>query len=279
MENPPTADLFTGRRLDILDNGSLKLQYNRNRYYDQYTGRWLTHDPLGITPNVRHLGLFAPFAQYTGGTNLYLYADSSPTNALDAYGLMSTVITPQGLAAIWFNLEQLGYTTLQIVAKFEAAGVPTKVIAAAAAILGITIPGHDAEPVPVPIDVVPPTAVPIRVDKCPKPKPPEGARPPHFCERLKCPWPVYVALLAAQNAACKSKARCVAGDSSPVLYGKMTIHMACITARVALAEACFDKKDPWRKKDHERQIKNRLTGIINCADKIAKKMKHELGLW
>jgi RHS repeat-associated protein len=38
--------LFTGRRLDILDNGSLKLQYNRNRYYDRYTGRWLTNDPF-----------------------------------------------------------------------------------------------------------------------------------------------------------------------------------------------------------------------------------------
>ena len=37
--------LFTGRRVDILNGGSLKLQYNRNRYYDQYTGRWLTHDP------------------------------------------------------------------------------------------------------------------------------------------------------------------------------------------------------------------------------------------
>ena len=26
--------LFTGRRVDILDSGSLKIQYNRNRYYD-----------------------------------------------------------------------------------------------------------------------------------------------------------------------------------------------------------------------------------------------------
>jgi RHS repeat-associated protein len=41
--------LLTGRRLDILDTGSLKLQYNRNRYYDQYTGRFFTHDPMGIT--------------------------------------------------------------------------------------------------------------------------------------------------------------------------------------------------------------------------------------
>ena len=42
--------LFTGRRLDILDNGSLKIQYNRNRYYDYHIGRWFTHDPRGITP-------------------------------------------------------------------------------------------------------------------------------------------------------------------------------------------------------------------------------------
>jgi hypothetical protein len=38
--------LFTGRRVDFLDNGSLTLQYNRHRYYDYYTGRWTTHDPL-----------------------------------------------------------------------------------------------------------------------------------------------------------------------------------------------------------------------------------------
>lgn len=30
MQNPPTADLFTARTLDILDNGSLQLQCNRN---------------------------------------------------------------------------------------------------------------------------------------------------------------------------------------------------------------------------------------------------------
>jgi len=62
--------LFTGRRLDILDNGSLKLQYNRNRYYDQYTGRWLIHDPLG----------------YWDGLNLYGYVDNSPVTLSDPYG-------------------------------------------------------------------------------------------------------------------------------------------------------------------------------------------------
>jgi RHS repeat-associated protein len=61
---------FTGRRVDILDNGSLKIQYNRNRYYDYYTGRWLTHDPLG----------------YVEGINRYEYAESNPTQLLDPNG-------------------------------------------------------------------------------------------------------------------------------------------------------------------------------------------------
>jgi len=63
--------LFTGRRLDILDNGSLKIQYNRNRYYDYYTGRWLTHDPL----------------EYVDGMNLYEYGKSNPIIYVDPLGL------------------------------------------------------------------------------------------------------------------------------------------------------------------------------------------------
>jgi len=62
--------LFTGRRLDILDSGSLKTQYNRNRYYDYYTGRFTTHDSLG----------------YTDGMNLYEYVKSVPIYFLDPFG-------------------------------------------------------------------------------------------------------------------------------------------------------------------------------------------------
>jgi len=62
--------MFTDRRLDILDNGSLKLQYNRKRYYDQYTGRWLTHDASG----------------YVDGMNLYEYVGSCLVKDLDPNG-------------------------------------------------------------------------------------------------------------------------------------------------------------------------------------------------
>jgi RHS repeat-associated protein len=63
--------LFTGRRVDILDSGSLKIQYNRNRYYDYYSGRWLTHDPL----------------DFVDGMNRYEYVRSNPIIAGDPSGL------------------------------------------------------------------------------------------------------------------------------------------------------------------------------------------------
>jgi len=78
--------LFTGRRLDILDGGSLKIQYNRNRYYDPYSGRWLTHDPLGITPNPQPPNIFDITSQYKDGLSLYQYVKSNPTANFDAFG-------------------------------------------------------------------------------------------------------------------------------------------------------------------------------------------------
>ncbi|MHC4622701.1 MAG: RHS repeat-associated core domain-containing protein [Planctomycetota bacterium] len=82
--------LFTGRRVDILDNGSLKIQYNRNRYYDYYTGRWLTHDPLGISPPAGMLNPFSIRRQYRNGTSLYEYVGSNPAFSGDPRGFFSS---------------------------------------------------------------------------------------------------------------------------------------------------------------------------------------------
>ena len=64
---------FTGREMDFLDNANLKIMNYRHRYYDTYTGRFSTHDPL----------------EYLDGMNLYEYARSNPVANSDLYGLMT----------------------------------------------------------------------------------------------------------------------------------------------------------------------------------------------
>jgi RHS repeat-associated protein len=80
--------MFTSRCVDSLDSDDLQLQYNRNRYYDYHTGRWLTHDPLGIVPN-GYVGntAFIPTVQYGESRNIYEYVQSNPVLLVDARGL------------------------------------------------------------------------------------------------------------------------------------------------------------------------------------------------
>ncbi len=59
---------WTGRELDA-ETG---LQYNRARYYDSTTGRWITQDPLSFD---------------AGDSNLYRYARNAPTGATDPSGM------------------------------------------------------------------------------------------------------------------------------------------------------------------------------------------------
>ncbi|AQT69306.1 RHS repeat-associated core domain protein [Anaerohalosphaera lusitana] len=95
QDAPKTANpyLYTGRRLDILEGGSLKLQYSRHRYYDPQTGRFLQKDPLGIAPFGLILGnSFDPVGQYDGGLLAYSYGRLIPTIAVDFLGLKDYAI-------------------------------------------------------------------------------------------------------------------------------------------------------------------------------------------
>jgi RHS repeat-associated protein len=67
---------YTGREVDV-ETG---LQYNRARYYDPTTARWITQDPLGYD---------------AGDSNLYRYVNNSPTTRLDPSG-QRAIITVTG---------------------------------------------------------------------------------------------------------------------------------------------------------------------------------------
>lgn len=71
-----------------------KSNTTENRYYDQYTGRWLTHDPLGITPNPQKPNIFDMIGQYRDGLGLYEYVRSCPILQRDPHGLLQW--TPGG---------------------------------------------------------------------------------------------------------------------------------------------------------------------------------------
>jgi RHS repeat-associated protein len=72
---------WTGREFD----GETGLQYNRARYYDPETGRFISTDPSGI--------------ELSGDYNLYRYAGNNPLNATDPTGLASRVLGQAANAA------------------------------------------------------------------------------------------------------------------------------------------------------------------------------------
>jgi RHS repeat-associated protein len=91
--NPRTMTLygnpygFTGRHLDIFDNGNQELNHLRHRETDPYMGRFLQQDPRGINPAGWAVNTFAVRDQYRIALNLYEYIRSSPDGATDPYGL------------------------------------------------------------------------------------------------------------------------------------------------------------------------------------------------
>ena len=94
---------YTGREFDA-ETG---LQFNRARYYDPATGRWVSQDPKGFA---------------AGDVNLYRYVGNGPVNATDPSGLegwtyndtLAYLATDYPLVYQWFKesdgLLQLDYS-------------------------------------------------------------------------------------------------------------------------------------------------------------------------
>ena len=77
---------FTGRELDTLDGGYLKMMHYRYRSYDSFVGRFGQQDPLGVNPygstwddNV--------LIQYFDGINTFRYVSDNPLSNFDPSGL------------------------------------------------------------------------------------------------------------------------------------------------------------------------------------------------
>jgi RHS repeat-associated protein len=68
---------YAGRELD----SETGLNYNRARYYNQATGRFISEDPLGFGGS---------------GSNFYPYVHNDPADLIDPLGLTNCVVTPLG---------------------------------------------------------------------------------------------------------------------------------------------------------------------------------------
>jgi RHS repeat-associated protein len=71
---------WTGREIEV----EIELQYNRARYFDAKTGRWISQDPLGFD---------------AGDSNLYRYVANMATTLSDPSGLVNPVIVGAYYAA------------------------------------------------------------------------------------------------------------------------------------------------------------------------------------
>ncbi|MGA3107682.1 MAG: RHS repeat-associated core domain-containing protein [Terriglobales bacterium] len=75
---------YTGRELD----SETGLNYNRARYYNSATGRFISEDPLGFGGS---------------GPNFYPYVRNDPADLIDPLGLTNCVVTPLGTVCSDWN--------------------------------------------------------------------------------------------------------------------------------------------------------------------------------
>jgi RHS repeat-associated protein len=94
-------------------NVSGNIFYNRARYYDAGTGRFLSEDPLGVK----------------GGVNPYVYADDQPTDVTDPSGLLTVAVSGgggiTGIAAGAAGGSGVAFNTAGCVSGFTYTGAGT----------------------------------------------------------------------------------------------------------------------------------------------------------
>ena len=98
---------WTGREYDA----EIELQYNRARYYDATTGRWISQDPLRFD---------------AGDSNLYRYSRNQATLARDPSGMQPAGYLSTGLGSVKGYKYVFGGKTYKLdvkYAKFSPAGV------------------------------------------------------------------------------------------------------------------------------------------------------------
>jgi RHS repeat-associated protein len=100
--------LWTGRELDV-ETG---LQYNRARYYDPHSGRWLTQDPMGFD---------------AGDSNLYRYVRNGFTGPTDPTGALSfTEVTNDDPERWVYPANKVATITMNVSVAFTWTGKWTK---------------------------------------------------------------------------------------------------------------------------------------------------------
>ncbi|HEY1187751.1 MAG TPA: RHS repeat-associated core domain-containing protein, partial [Gemmata sp.] len=98
---------YTGRELDRLSG----LQHNRARWYDSWTGQWLSQDPIGFAG---------------GDTNLYRYVGNDPVNKTDPSGRLAHVVVTAAVGTVIGGLVGGIGTYLETGDLSEAAGAAAR---------------------------------------------------------------------------------------------------------------------------------------------------------